>query len=72
MEETSIFILIAGGFIIYMLVMLGWRNPKMFLPKCKNCGKSAKWVFTDKKTGKKYYFCKKKCEKEYFRNNLNE
>ncbi len=36
---------------------------KMFEPKCKNCGRRAKWVVTDKKTGKKYYFCTKKCEK---------
>lgn len=28
---------------------------KMFEPKCKNCGRRAKWVVTDKKTGKKYF-----------------
>ncbi len=49
--------------------MLAWRNPKMFLPKCKNCRRPAKWEFTDNKTGEKYYFCTKKCEKEYFKVN---
>jgi len=39
---------------------------KIFDPKCKNCGRYAKWVVTDKKTGKKHYFCTKKCEEKYF------
>ncbi len=41
--------------------------------KCKICGRRAKWVVIDKKTGKKYYFCTKKCCKEYYkRNNISE
>lgn len=39
---------------------------KISAPKCKICGRRAKWVVTDKKTEKKYYFCTKKCEKKYF------
>lgn len=42
---------------------------KISAPKCKNCGKRSKWVVTDKITGKKYYFCTKKCEKKYFKVN---
>ena len=65
MEQVGIFILLIGGFIIYLFIMLAWRNPKMFLPKCKNCRRPAKWEFADNKTGEKYHFCTKKCEKEY-------
>jgi len=67
MEDVGIFILLVAGFIIYLLFMLAWRNPKMFLPKCKNCGRHSKWVVTDSETGKKYYFCTKKCQKEYLK-----
>jgi hypothetical protein len=69
MEQVGIFILIAGGLIIYLFIMLAWRSPKMFLPKCINCRRYAKWEVKDKETGKKYYFCTKKCEKEYFKVN---
>jgi endogenous inhibitor of DNA gyrase (YacG/DUF329 family) len=67
MEEVSVFILLVAGFIIYLFVMLSWRNPKMFLPKCRNCTRRARWGVKDTKTGKKYYFCTKKCQKEYFK-----
>lgn len=40
---------------------------KMLTPKCKKCGRRAKWEVTDRETGKKYYFCTKRCEKEYLR-----
>lgn len=63
------FFLILVGVIIYLFVMLAWRNPKMFIPKCIKCGKRAKWEVADNKTRKKYYFCTKKCEKEYFKEN---
>ena len=35
--------------------------------KCKNCGRRAKWVVKDTETGRKYYFCTKKCQKEYLK-----